>query len=57
MELQYSIKRLAECLATAASTEKLEFKPEFTMTYNAGEQMGRTYLQAGIYNITRLSII
>lgn len=58
MELQYSIKRLAECLATAGSTEKLEFKPDFTMTYNAGEQygLGRTYLKAGIYNITGLAL-
>jgi tetratricopeptide (TPR) repeat protein len=56
MELQYSIKRLAECLATAGSTEKLEFKPDFTMTYNAGEQNGRTYLKAGIYNITGLAL-
>ncbi len=56
MELQYSIKRLAECLATAGSTEKLVFKPEYTMTYNVGEQTGRTYLQAGIYNITGLTL-
>lgn len=56
MELQYGIKRLAECLATSASTEKLEFKPDFTMTYNAGERMGRTYLQAGIYNVTGLAL-
>ena len=56
MELQYGIKRLAECLATSASTEKLEFKPDFTMTYNAGEQMGRTYLKAGIYNVTGLAL-
>ncbi len=56
MELQYGIKRLAECLATSGSTEKLEFKPDFTMTYNAGEQMGRTYLKAGIYNITGLAL-
>ena len=56
MELQYSIKRLAECLATATSTEQLVFKPEYVMTYNAGEQMGRTYLQAGVYNITGLAL-
>ena len=56
MELQYGIKRLAECLATSGSTEKLEFKPDFTMTYNAGERMGRTYLQAGIYNVTGLAL-
>ena len=56
MELQYGIKRLAECMATSASTEKLEFKPDFTMSYNAGEKMGRTYLQAGIYNITGLAL-
>ncbi len=56
MELQYGIKRLAECLATANSTEKLQFKPEYTMTYNVGEQMGRTYLKAGIYNIQALTL-
>ena len=56
MELQYSIKRLAECLATAGSTEKLVFKPEYVMTYNVGEQTGRTYLQAGIFNITGLTL-
>jgi tetratricopeptide (TPR) repeat protein len=56
MELQYSIKRLQECLATAGSAEKLVFKPEYTMTYNVGEQTGRTYLQAGIYNITGLTL-
>ncbi len=56
MELQYSIKRLAECLATANSTEKLQFKPEYTMSYNVGEQTGRTYLKAGIYNIQGLTL-
>lgn len=56
MELQYSIKRLAECLATANSTERLQFKPEYTVTYNVGEQVGRTYLQAGIYNIQALTL-
>jgi tetratricopeptide (TPR) repeat protein len=56
MELQYSIKRLQECLATSGSTERLEFKSDFTMTYNAGEQMARTYLKAGIYNITGLAL-
>jgi tetratricopeptide (TPR) repeat protein len=56
MELQYGIKRLQECLVTSGSTEKLEFKPDLTMTYNAGEQMGRTYLKAGIYNITGLAL-
>lgn len=56
MELQYSIKRLAECLVTAVSTEKLQFKPEYIMTYNVGEQMGRTYLQAGVYNIRALTL-
>ena len=56
MELQYSIKRLAECLVTANSTEKLEFKPEYTVTYNVGEQTGRTYLKAGIYNIQGLTL-
>jgi len=58
MELQYGIKRLAECLATAGSTEKIEFKPDYIMSYNAGEKygMGRTYLRAGIYNITGLAL-
>lgn len=58
MELQYGIKRLAECLATAVSTENLEFKPDYTMNYNAGEKygVGRTYLRAGIHNITGLAL-
>ena len=56
MELQYGIKRLEECLATANAAEKLQFKPEMTMTYTVGEQMGRTYLQAGIFNIHGLAL-
>lgn len=56
MELQYSIRRLAECLVTANSTQQLQFKPEYTITYNAGEQVRRTYLQAGIYNIQALTL-
>lgn len=56
MELQYSIKRLAECLATAVAAEKLEYKPDFLMTYNIGQQTGRTYLQAGVYNIHALAL-
>ena len=56
LELQYSIKRLAECLATAEATEKLQFKPEYTMTYSIGQQMGRTYLQSSIYNIHGLAL-
>jgi len=56
MELQYSIKRLAECLATANSTERLQFKPDYTVNYTVGEQVGRTYLQAGIYNIQALTL-
>ena len=56
MELQYGIKRLAECVATANSAEKLQFKPEFVITYNVGEQTGRTYLQAGVYNIHALAL-
>lgn len=56
MELQYSIKRLAECIATAVSAEKLQFKPEFTMSYNVGDQVGRTYLQAGIFNIHGIAL-
>ncbi|HRI25079.1 MAG TPA: hypothetical protein PLZ45_10395 [Ferruginibacter sp.] len=56
MELQYGIKRLAECVATAMSVEKQTFKQEYTMTYNVGEQIGRTYLQAGIFNIHGLAL-
>lgn len=56
MELQYGIKRLSECLATAISAEKLTFKPEFIMSYNVGQQTGRTYLQAGVYNIHALAL-
>lgn len=56
MEMQYSIKRLAECIATANSAEKLQFKPEYVMTYNVGDEMGRTYLQAGIFNIHGLAL-
>ncbi len=56
MELQYGIKRLAECLATAQAAEKLQYKPEMIMTYNVGEQVGRTYLQAGIFNIHALAL-
>jgi tetratricopeptide (TPR) repeat protein len=56
MEMQYGIKRLQECLATAEATEKLPFKPEFLMTYTFGEQVGRTYLQAGVHNIHALAL-
>ena len=56
MDLQYSIKRLAECLATANSAERLQYKPDYTITYSVGEQVGRTYLQAGIYNIQALAL-
>ena len=56
MELQYSIKRLAECVVTANSAEKLQYKPEYIVTYNVGEQVGRTYLQAGIFNIHALAL-
>jgi tetratricopeptide (TPR) repeat protein len=56
MELQYSIKRLAECVATAMAAEKLEYKPSFLMTYNIGQQTGRTYLQAGVFNIHALAL-
>jgi len=56
MELQYGIKRLAECLETAQAAEKLTFKPSFVMTYNIGQQVGRTYLQAGVYNIHALAL-
>ena len=56
MELQYGIKRLSECLATAMAAEKLAFKPENLMTYNIGQQTGRTYLQAGVFNIHALAL-
>ena len=56
MELQYGIKRLSESLATAIAAEKLTFKPEFIMSYTLGQQTGRTYLQAGVYNIHALSL-
>jgi tetratricopeptide (TPR) repeat protein len=56
MELQYGIKRLAECMATAQAAEKLAFKPDMLMTYNVGQQTGRTYLQAGVYNIHALAL-
>lgn len=56
MELQYGIKRLNECLQTAEQAEKLTYKPEYIMTYTAGQQTGRTYLQAGIYNIHALAL-
>ena len=56
MELQYGIKRLAECVATAITVEKQTFKPDYVMTYSVGDQMGRTYLQAGIFNIHGLAL-
>ena len=56
MEMQYGIKRLAECLATAQAAEKLTYKPDFFMTYTAGQQTGRTYLQAGVYYIHALAL-
>lgn len=56
MEMQYGIKRLQECLATAEATERLTFKPEYLMTYTFGEQVGRTYLQAGVHNIHALAL-
>ncbi len=56
MELQYGIKRLAECIGTANSAEKLQYKPEYVMSYNVGDQTGRTYLQAGVYNIHALAL-
>lgn len=56
MELQYGIKRLAECLVTAQAAEKLTYKPDYIMTYNVGQQTGRTYLQAGVYNIHALAL-
>ncbi len=56
MELQYNIKRLNECLETAAVVEKMEFDKNATITYSFGEQLGRTYLRAGIYNIHALAL-
>jgi tetratricopeptide (TPR) repeat protein len=56
MELQYGIKRLNECLETAQAAEKLTYKPSFIMSYNVGQQVGRTYLQAGVYNIHALAL-
>ncbi|MEJ7589773.1 MAG: hypothetical protein WKI04_19655 [Ferruginibacter sp.] len=56
MELQYGIKRLSECLETARAAEKLVYKPSYIMTYNVGQQVGRTYLQAGIFNIHALAL-
>ncbi|MBC7888110.1 MAG: hypothetical protein H7Z13_09470 [Ferruginibacter sp.] len=56
MELQYGIKRLVECLETAEAAEKLTYQPGFIMTYNVGQQVGRTYLQAGVYNIHALAL-
>jgi len=56
MELQYGIKRLTECLETAQAAEKLTYQPNFIMTYNVGQQVGRTYLQAGVYNIHGLAL-
>ena len=56
MELQFGIKRLAECLVTAMSAEKLQFKPEYVMSYTVGDQVGRTYLQAGVFNIHALAL-
>jgi tetratricopeptide (TPR) repeat protein len=56
MELQYGIKRLTECLETALAAEKLTYKPTFIMSYNVGQQVGRTYLQAGVYNIHALAL-
>ncbi|MEP6675504.1 MAG: hypothetical protein ABJA78_10120 [Ferruginibacter sp.] len=56
MELQYGLKRLVECIATAQATEKLQFKPDYIMPYTVGEQSGRTYLQSGVYNIHALAL-
>jgi len=56
MELQYGIKRLMECVNTALAAEKLTYKPEYLMPYVIGEQTGRTYLQAGVYNIHALAL-
>ena len=56
MELQYGLKRLNECLQTAVIAEQLTYKPSHVMTYNVGQQVGRTYLQAGVYNIHALAL-
>ncbi|MGG9972566.1 tetratricopeptide repeat protein [Ferruginibacter sp. SUN002] len=56
LDLQYSIKRLSEAVATAEAAEKLQYKPEYTMTYTVGQQMGRTYLQSAVLNIHGLAL-
>jgi tetratricopeptide (TPR) repeat protein len=56
MELQYGLKRLIECVATAQAAERLTYKPEYIMPYSVGEQNGRTYLQAGVYNVHALAL-
>ncbi len=56
MELQYGLKRLLECVATAQAAERLQFKPEYIIPYSVGEQSSRTYLQAGIFNIHALAL-
>jgi tetratricopeptide (TPR) repeat protein len=57
MELQYGIKRLMEAVNTAQSAEKLQFKPEMTMTYAIDQnRAARTSLLAGIYNIHALAL-
>ncbi len=56
MELQYGLKRLVECVTTAQAAERLQFKPDYLMPYSVGEQNGRTYLQAGVYNVHALAL-
>ncbi len=56
MELQYGLKRLIECVATAQAAERLQYKPEYIMPYTVGDQTGRTYLQAGVYNVHALAL-
>lgn len=56
MEMQYGIKRLAECVETGRSAEQLVYKPEYRMTYSIGQQTGTTLLQAGICNIHALAL-
>jgi hypothetical protein len=47
---------LAECVATANVTERLKFDPSFVVPYNVGDQSGRTYLQASVYNLHAIAL-
>jgi tetratricopeptide (TPR) repeat protein len=56
MEMQYGIKRLAECVETGRLAEQLGYKPEYRMTYSIGQQTRTTLLEAGICNIHALAL-